>query len=186
LVQENFWVGKQGFFGQILEAAVSKAATWVDERWNLELLKDGGITSAKNETSVVLYGNFGEHGHVLLTSDAGLNALRWASDYADNLGLALRDFALVQIPHHGSRHNVGPSVLDRIVGPRLNTAGESRTTACVSAPKDDETHPRKIVVNAFTRRGAKVFATQGAKLLFRRGFPVRDGYGPASPLEFSL
>ena len=40
----------------------------------VQRLKDGGITSASNESSVVLYGSF-ERGNVLLTGDAGINGL---------------------------------------------------------------------------------------------------------------
>ena len=160
------------------------AAARVAEAWGWETLRDGGVTSARNEISTVLYGDFGSDGRVLLTADAGLRGLGAAADYAKTYGLPLRDFRLVQVPHHGSRRNVGPSILDRLVGPRLPEGTPARFTAVVSAPKDDEKHPRKVVVNAFRRRGAEVLATQGANTLHRSGFPLRPGYGPAIPLPF--
>ncbi|TCZ54580.1 ComEC/Rec2 family competence protein [Roseicella aquatilis] len=160
------------------------AAARVAEAWGWETLRDGGVTSARNEMSTVLYGDFGGDGRVLLTADAGLRGLGAAADYAETYGLPLRDFRLVQVPHHGSRRNVGPSILDRLVGPRLPEGTPAQFTAIVSAPKDDEKHPRKVVVNAFRRRGAEVMATQGANILHRSGFPLRPGYGPATPLPF--
>ncbi len=159
-------------------------AAGVDEVWRWETLRDGGSTSARNEMSTVLYGDFGGDGRVLLTADAGLRGLGAAADYAEAYGLPLRDFSLVQVPHHGSRRNVGPSILDRLVGPRLPEATPAQFTAVVSAPKDGEKHPRKVVVNAFRRRGAEVVATRGANILYSSGFPSRPGYGPAAPLPF--
>ena len=167
-----------GLFGALIE----KAESWVDERWDVELLQDGGVTSVSNESSTVLYGDFGETGKVLLTGDAGPNALTWAANYADNNAIPLRDFAFCQIPHHGSRSNVGPTLLNRIVGP-IVPAAQRKTVAYVSAPKDDETHPRKMVVNAFARRCDKVFATQGKEVIFPRDFN-RPNMVNATPLPF--
>jgi hypothetical protein len=50
---------------------------------------------------------------------------------------------MIQVPHHGSRRNVSPSVLNRIVGPRQVRGTPATKWAVVSAPKDDENHPRK-------------------------------------------
>ena len=87
-------------------------------------------------------------------------------------GYPLQSFSFVQIPHHGSRRNVGPSVLNQLLGP-IQPEGTTRFTAFVSAPKDDDTHPRKIVLNAFMRRGGKVIATQGTNKIHYGGFPKR-------------
>jgi beta-lactamase superfamily II metal-dependent hydrolase len=161
-----------------------KAMNWVAETWDVELLRDGGVSSASNESSLVLYGTFEER-QVLLTGDAGNNALRWAADYADANGLPLQNFNFVQIPHHGSRHNVGPTVLNRLIGsPRPNHL-KPTFTAFVSAPKDDETHPRAMVLNAFTRRGAAVHATQGLNKHHRFGYAGRPGYVDSTPVGFS-
>jgi hypothetical protein len=46
-------------------------------------------------------------------------------------------------------------------------------------------HPRKMVLNAFLRRGYKVATTQGNKAVFWGGFPARPGYGPLSTLPFA-
>jgi len=42
-----------------------------------------------------------------------------------------------------------------------------------------------MVVNAFLRRGATVYTTQGKAFLFSLGFPSRNGYADATPLAFS-
>jgi beta-lactamase superfamily II metal-dependent hydrolase len=148
-------------------------------------LRDGGITSASNESSVVLYGDFGTGQRVLLTGDAGLRALNCAAYCASYLGLPLQDFVCVQIPHHGSRRNVGPTILNQILGPIQAEGSAARFSAFVSAPKDDDTHPRKMVLNAFTRRGGRVVATQGSSTVFWGGFPARDGYENATVLPFA-
>ena len=78
--------------------------------------------------------------------------------YARLRGFVLKSFNFIQIPHHGSRRNVGPSVLNNIVG-EIQPRGTEISVAFVSAPASDEKHPRKIVLNAFMRRGSKVIAT---------------------------
>jgi beta-lactamase superfamily II metal-dependent hydrolase len=182
----GWWIGKQpGFIAQILEKAVAKAQTWVTETWGKELLRDGGITSASNESSVVLYGDFGAGRRVLLTGDAGLRALNYAVYCAGRLGLPMQNFMFVQIPHHGSRRNIGPTILNQILGPIQAEGSATRFSAFVSAPKDDDTHPRKMVLNAFTRRGGAVIATQGLSKVYWGGFPARAGYDAAPVLPFA-
>jgi beta-lactamase superfamily II metal-dependent hydrolase len=182
---KNFWLGKQpSGLMTLFEKAVAKIQNWVKETWENERLQDGGITSASNESSVVLYGSF-DKGRVLLTGDAGVNALTWAADHADSAGLPLQSFAFVQIPHHGSRRNVGPTILNRLLGPILPKGSDSTFSAFASVPKDDEKHPRKIVLNAFMRRGGDVILTQGVKKVHWGGFPYRAGYSAAASAEFS-
>jgi hypothetical protein len=182
----GWWIGKQpGFIARIIEKAVTKAQTWVTETWGKELLRDGGITSASNESSVVLYGDFGVGRRVLLTGDVGVRGLSYAAYCAAQLGLQLQDFMCVQIPHHGSRRNVGPTILNQILGPILTEGGATRFWAFVSAPKDDDTHPRKMVLNAFTRRGGGVVATQGLSKVHWGGFPPREGYVTATAVPFA-
>ncbi|MGO9267459.1 MAG: MBL fold metallo-hydrolase [Candidatus Binataceae bacterium] len=181
LIAENYLLEKPKQAG-VWNLLSEKVKSWVDEKWDFELLQDKGVTSASNESSTVLYGDFGEKGKVLLTGDAGPLALKWSAEYADNSGLQLQSFEFVQVPHHGSRSNVGPTLLNRIIGPTRPLA-ERKTIAYISAPKDDDTHPRKMVVNAFNRRCKQVFATQGNSLIFPRGFQ-RTGLKDATPLPF--
>ena len=57
-------------FPRLSSSLFSEAASWVAETLNIETLDENGETSAQNESSVVLYGNFGGHG-LLLTGDSG-------------------------------------------------------------------------------------------------------------------
>jgi hypothetical protein len=182
----GFWIGKPpGLIASLLEKAAAKVQKWIDESWENERLKDGGITTASNESSVVLYGDFGPGRRVLLTGDAGIWGLTMAKCFAQKNGLALQGFMLVQVPHHGSRRNVGPTILNEILGPIKAKGTPAHSQAYVSAPKDDDTHPRKMVLNAFMRRGFNVAATQGRKIVFWGGFPPRPGYGPLDMLPFA-
>lgn len=156
----------------------------VAEYWNVETLKEGPLTAAENESSTILFGDFGER-KVLLTSDGGINALTWACDFADNNGLPISELAVVQVPHHGSRSNVAPSILNRVLGPIVPQGTVSGKYAVVSAPKDDSKHPRKIVMNAFRRRGFPVYKTQGTSLRSHFGnMPARPNETSAEPFEF--
>jgi beta-lactamase superfamily II metal-dependent hydrolase len=177
----GWWIGKPPggmaqFVENILVKSLTKGPKWIQEKWANEWLKDGGITTACNETSVVLYADCEGSGRVLLTGDAGVWGLNMAANYAEKNGLVLQDFKFVQIPHHGSRRNVGPTILNRLLGPIQPESSRSRYTAFVSSPKDDSNHPRKMVLNAFLRRGAKVLATQGEKRVYFGGFPMRPNY----------
>lgn len=169
-----------------LAAAVRAAIEWIAEQWGTESLREDVSTSAENESSVVLLGLFGDRG-VLLTGDCGVQALNHAADYAKVLGHDLPSLLrFIQVPHHGSRNNVSTSVLDRVVGPRKEQDDEEYTkTAFVSAGKDAKHHPRKMVTNAFLRRGAKVHATQGQSKCHHQNMPAREGWGSSTPLAFS-
>jgi beta-lactamase superfamily II metal-dependent hydrolase len=103
------WIGKPSSnpLLALLEKAAAKVQNWVPESWTGERLRDGGVTSASNESSVILYANLAEERRILLTGDAGPQALSWAAAYARANGYPLQSFSFVQIPHHGSRRNVG-------------------------------------------------------------------------------
>ncbi len=184
--QAGLWIGKSpNVFQRLMDKAAAKVQKWTTERWEKELLRDGGCTSSSNESSVVLYGDFGPHRRVLLTGDTGCWGLSLAANFADSQSLPLRDFMFVQIPHHGSRSNVSPTVLNYLVGPILPVNSPGHFSAFVSAPASDDTHPRKMVLNAFIRRGATVCATQGNKKVFWGGFSPRPNYIVAQTLPFA-
>jgi hypothetical protein len=60
-----------------------------------------------------------------------------------------------------------------------------RRSAYASAGKESTSHPRKVVMNAFLRRGFQPFATRGNALRYSRQMPARAGWGPATPITFS-
>jgi Metallo-beta-lactamase superfamily len=183
LKAQNMWIGEPRV-PSLLGAILEKAVSWIPEFWEYELLREGAITAAENETSTVLFGRFGATS-VLLTADAGVHALWWATNFAQQNGIDFSTLRLVQVPHHGSRGNVTPSVLDGLLGPRLPRGSAETRYAIVSCPKDDENHPRKMVMNAFLRRGAGVRKTQGQRYRFHSGtMPSRPGEGLAEPFGF--
>jgi beta-lactamase superfamily II metal-dependent hydrolase len=163
--------------------ALAKIASWVEEHWHIETLSEDGETSCENESSVVLYGNLDGRG-VLLTGDAGIQALEKASDFATALGIDLASSRFIQVPHHGSRNNVSPAVLNRIVGKNVPQGSATTKTAFVSASKESETHPRKVVTNAFLRRGANVHLTKGQSKRHSNNMPEREGWSASTPIPF--
>lgn len=178
----GMWLGKarrKSFLRRAIENV-----TWTFETYQFETLRDRQYTSASNESSVVLYADCGE-ARILLTGDAGIEALTWAADAADRYGLELRNFQFVQIPHHGSRNNVGPTVLNRLIGPITPEMLPRTFFAFASAPKDSPKHPRRVVLNAFHRRGAMVTTTQDGNKVFWGGFAPRADYGPVSAIPLS-
>jgi hypothetical protein len=88
---------------------------------------------------------------------------------------------LVQIPHHGSRRNVSPAILDYLLGVRLAEGSEGRGWAIASAAKDDDDHPRRVVLNARRRRGYNSTATKGITVNYRHQFPAREGWSAIEP-----
>jgi beta-lactamase superfamily II metal-dependent hydrolase len=163
-------------------AEIAQVGT-VQEWWDYETLPVAPETSFDNESSVVLYGFLDGEG-VLLTGDAGVQALNQAVDWLESQNVNPRQWVKVmQVPHHGSRHNIDPPTLDRILGPRraLNAPREVIAMASVGATSE---HPRKVVTNAFRRRGAEVFTAKGLGLRHYRGLSDRANWTPAPALPF--
>jgi hypothetical protein len=156
----------------------------IPESWERETLRDGGITSAENESCVVLLGNLGA-GNIFLTADAGLMALGEALNYAYRQRIGLSPLWMFQVPHHGSRNNISPKMLDYIIGPQVHQ-GQTRSTHCViSAGKEDQDHPRQVVVNALWRRGLQPNVTRNGIIRCHSGLKQRDGWTTAQPMPFS-
>lgn len=147
-----------------------------------ETLTDAGETTPRNNTSAISLLSF-DGRHSLLTGDAGATALEYAADELELYGLGASDLKFCQVPHHGSRRNVGPTILDRMLGGIVES---KRGTAFVSAPKKnpESKHPSKKVVNAFCRRGYPVHATQGSTKRHSHEAPDRPGYVKSEPLPF--
>lgn len=169
-----------------LTKTAEKVTRWIDESLDVETLTDGGVTSEMNETSVVFELRH-DGRRVLFTADAGQRALTECANVIDDYDLAAQHYSLVQIPHHGSRRNVGPTVLDRLVG-GIGVNPENSWAACsCSATKGDPTHPSKRVTNAFTRRGSKTWVTRAESFLFSHNAPPRPDWNRApTPEPFHL
>lgn len=167
--------------GQLVE----KAITFVRAVWGQETFPPSD-TSPENNMSVVQYANLcGKR--ILLTADAGRLALAEAAEYAPQIGLILPGIDIMQIPHHGSRHNVSTEILDKWLGERLDNKPEgskSKLSAIVSAAKEDGDHPRKSVIRAFIHRGAHVISTEGGDKRIGCNAPAREGWVTAEPLPY--
>ncbi|GAC1406708.1 MAG: hypothetical protein NVSMB6_03300 [Burkholderiaceae bacterium] len=140
----------------LFHSMVETAKKWLEEKWDVETLAENAVTSASNESCMVQYGLLNGKG-VLLTADVGPIELAEAADYGAQLGLVRPEF--VQVPHHGSRHNVTPTVLNVWLGPKQPQGTKMGTAFCsVGSNKDD--YPRGQVKNAFMRRGFLVYCTR--------------------------
>lgn len=168
----------KGAFTEAYDYVKEAVLNWIDEDLHIETLSEDGETSADNESSTILYANIKNKG-ILLTGDAGVKALDKAFSYKPQMADNLK---FIQVPHHGSRRNVSPSVLDNILGKK--GLEENNKTAFISAGKESTTHPRQSVVNAFIRRGCNVIATKGATKRHQNGTPKRDGWITVEPLKF--
>ncbi|TMO03530.1 competence protein ComEC [Pseudoalteromonas sp. S327] len=168
-------------FGLFNEAARSlKAVLWGEEKFSSE------PTSAENEMSIVQYANLCDD-KILLTGDAGRDALTEAADYAPNVDLVLPGIDQFQVPHHGSRRNVSTELLDRWLGekPFFQPSTDDTTfTAIISASKEDVHHPRKAVVRGMIHRKGKVISTEIGCIRTQNNAPAREGWTTVTPLDY--
>lgn len=139
------------------------------------LAEDDIITSAENDMSLVMLLTVGG-AKVLFTGDAGTQGLFNAITYATSKGISLRDLNLLDVPHHGSRHNLSKGILQYI-------KAESGVISC--AKKGEPSHPSKIVTNSLLRRNITPYKTQGQLLRYHNGVVPNRNYSPAVPIPFS-
>lgn len=174
---------EQYSFHRIFEKVISS----IRAVWGQETFPEDD-TGAENNMSVIQYANLcGQK--ILLTGDAGRAALEEAADYAPYIGLTLPGIDRIQVPHHGSRHNVSTKLLDRWLGPCLRSRPEedpSQFTAIVSATEADEDHPRKTVIRAFIHRGGKVFTTERSSIRTGHNAPHREGWVTAEAVLYPV
>jgi len=173
----------------IIEAALtaaSKTVKWVKETWDKELLidPDPNAVNSENNSSVVFAIQQGTN-RFLFTGDVGVPALSEALTYGKILGLPINGYNFFDVPHHGSRRNLGPSILNAMFDlPRQDpNCGKSRI-AFVSATKDDPKHPSKRITNALNRRAVRVIATAGSNLLHHSSDYINRGWSNAPPTPF--
>ena len=152
----------------------------IAEDWNIETLGDEGVTSPVNNSSAIV--RFAWGGHIcLLTGDAGIPALEVALDSLESEGFTPSQLRFIQVPHHGSRRNVGPTILDRLLGPRRPSDERIRSAFASVAKKGAPKHPAKKVTNAFLRRRTPVHVTKGSKKRYHCDAPSR-GWPASEPL----
>ena len=162
------------------KVAFDKAMKKFISIWGKDELDDEDPTSAENNSSVISQ-LVVDSRRLVFTGDAGIIALSHAADQliSDSHRAELR---FIQIPHHGSRRNVGPSVLNRLVGEPVQL-GESRNIIAIAstAKKGEPKHPRKAVMNAFTHRGVTALATRGRTIWHSHDAPQRQGWSAMTP-----
>lgn len=160
---------------EAFDSAFKAASNLVKRAWGMEVFPESG-TGRENEMSVVQFGVFGGK-RVLLTGDAGREALAEAADFVEARGHALPGVWCFQVPHHGGRHNVSTELLDRWLGPPLAAAPEKTTwNAVCSSAKADTHHPKKVVVRAMLHRGGHFSSTEGRCVHVSHPKISRPGY----------
>lgn len=167
--------------------AAARAIKWIAERWDKDLLvePEEDATSAENNSSMILLITTANGKQHLLTGDAGVPALSKALDYATANSISLSNLKFIQTPHHGSKRNIGPSVLNRLFGGIKPLGTTPDKTTFISAAKEGEPkHPNKRVTNAFLRRGVKPFVTAGKGVRHHDDAPARAGWSAATPVPF--
>ena len=166
-----------------ITGSVARAMKRITSTWGVDALDDKDTTSAKNNSSAITLLTV-DGRYLLFTGDAGITALTYAADHLDAIknGANLR---FIQIPHHGSRRNVGPTILNRLIG-RPVGQDEKRTISAIAstAKKGEPKHPRKAVMNAFTHRGVSANATRGNTKRYHHNAPQREGWSVVEPDDY--
>ena len=124
-------------------------------------------TSEVNQTSLVILLEVGSE-KFLFTGDAGKDALRDAFKYyEDELGGNVKDFTVIQLPHHGSRKNIDPELLERL----------APNSFIISCPPDGvkEGHPSRRLINKILEINPnhKIYVTQEHNFLFHKGVEIK-------------
>ena len=149
-------------------------------------LDDYDTTSAVNKSSaIILFGCCGEFS--LFTGDAGIGTLESAYNYLTskfNFNSFLSMLKVFQIPHHGSKRNLGPSILKKLFPEGRDYSHISAVISCVKKSNTNVTlkHPHQAVINAFRRRNINVYATAGLNFVHHKNMPGREGWGPVVSL----
>lgn len=179
---------KIGFTTAVGIQSLERVINQINEVWHQDGLQDPADDAVKprNNSSVITLLQLGED-HFLFTGDAGVPALTHAVNYAsaNNYSIAA-NVTYQHIPHHGSKRNLGPTLLDTLVGPKRALGETIKKRAFISsAAKGLPKHPSGRVQNALIRRGVEVTATQGQDHYFRSlDLPMRENWGPITPLTF--
>ena len=128
---------------------------------------DDEQTSEVNQTSLVIALVLGDL-KVLFTGDAGKDAFNNALDYYEKNGGKASDFTIVQLPHHGSRKNIDPTILMRLGTPEY----------IISCPPDGENegHPSRRLMNKILelKPQAKIYVTKKVNFIFHKNVPVSN------------
>lgn len=140
---------------------------------------DDEDTSSMNQTSIILSVKLNDI-HFLLTGDAGKEAVNAALDFYEEQSWlnSAKDFTHLQLPHHGSRKNIDPAILNRI---------QARTYIISCAPEgEEENHPSRRLMNKILEinKNARIFRTGNSNFIFHKNVEVKAN--PATPQRVCL
>lgn len=167
----------------VFKKAANSVANFIDETFGVETLTDEGETSPENNSSAIALLTVDDNSY-MFTGDAGQPALLQVADFLESTRFDNETLKFIQVPHHGSRRNVGPTVLNRLLGKPNSEDKKTRTAFLSAARKGEPKHPSRKVANAFRRRGAYVYATQGQNIWHHEDAPDRSDYSTLAPLAF--
>lgn len=142
----------------------------------VETLGEDGDAGPRNDSSVITLLQL-DGQRLLLTGDAGIGSLWQAvTAYEQYVGpFATYPLNFFQPPHHGSRRNLSPTLLDHLIGSWDNPHGQ--TGATISAASGDSKHPSPKVTNALLRRGVTTSVTGTNTVCWRSlDAPQRPGW----------
>jgi len=144
------------------------------EDFETETLQDpiGAATTFENNSSAIFLITIAGT-RMLFTGDAGVPALLKALHYAHRVGINTRFPDYFHIPHHGSRKNIGPTILNYLFGPIKPDQLDCVAIASGGA-EDHLKHPNLKVTNALIRRGVTVLKTAGTNIWSGKGAPNRN------------
>lgn len=171
----------------IFQPPIGKEETWADETLTEP---PAGAVPPEDEASPIVFFTVEGKGLLFLGS-AGVGGISRALRYAEAQGIdLLGSTRLIQVPGQGSPAYLSPTLLDKLIGPKLTQASESpaHPKIAVITNEDPSISPSPQVVNALIRRGAQVYATEGMPLHYLSGHALlrRElSLSLAEPLTFS-
>jgi beta-lactamase superfamily II metal-dependent hydrolase len=168
--------------GRIAEA-VQKMAARALTAFPIESdFDDAGGTNPRNNSCTIIDVRLAQE-TFLFTGDAGVPGINSALDYLDSQGRTDRYPDLVQLPHHGSRHNLDRATIERIAGPRTDGKQGTAFVSISSEAAADPRYPSPRVTNTFGRRGYFVGQTAGQNICKSSpDAPNRPDYSPLTPV----
>lgn len=124
-------------------------------------------TSDINETSIVTVLNIGNL-HFLFTGDTGKDGLSSALDFYDTQHVkGTSRFTYVQLPHHGSRKNITPELINRFATPSF----------IISCPPEGEHegHPSRRLINKILelKPNAEIYRTGTSSFNIHKGLGLK-------------
>ena len=155
-----------GLLGMVQKTGES-ISKYVQDLLHINYLDDEDSTSPENNSSTIILAQIDGH-KILFMVMLEKRAIESAISYAHSLGIPLNDLTLFDVPHHGSKHNFGKTMMEHI----------HSQTAYISAPANSEKHPSSKVTNHLYKKGVKTYTTQGRQIYSFNGVALRPGWVP--------